>query len=485
MTAGLMASCGDSFLETDIYDGVDVDSGIGSAETAGYALNGTYYRLFNYYFAGNYANNIGDIASDITYWNTNMQHWNAIYTFTYDDTNGYFSSLWNYGYKVIDNSARVIQACENLMEDSSVEDEIYLKLYEAEARCLRAYASQVLVNVFCHQVKVNGVDYSSMPGIVVVDEPIVAYDPIERSTIGETYNQIVNDLKTAIKLYEEIGGDRGDLYYFNEAAAYGLLARAYTYLEDWSNAIAAAQGAIAVSGIDELAYTVKDYMALYADDDSNWESMFALAINNIDNWSANSCGTLYTTYGYSASPYLMSLYGENDVRLSLLYFTTSEKVSDWAAASTFSGGKFYFGGGNTAYATNYIVNAPEMFLIQAEGYANLNQISQAQDALLVVAKRNPDITTGSDVGTTQAEILSFLHDERARELFQEGHRLWDLRRWGVNANFNAYGAPAINFYMNNYNAGDLVFPVPAAEINAGFGVTQNENWGSSRPSING
>lgn len=474
-----MASCGDKFLETDIYHGVDVDEGLASPTSVGYALNGVYYRLFQYYYAGNYATMIGDIASDITYWNQNTQHFNDIYTFSYLENNSYLLYIWNYGYKVVDNAARVIRACEILMPDATEEEQELLSLYEAEARCLRAYATLNMANIFCHQVKVNGQDYSSMPGLVVVNEPIVAYSHVERSTLGETYAQIIDDLTIATELFGEVG-DQGELYYFNEAAAYGLLARANMYLENWSAAASAAKTAISVSGITELAYTDDEYMELYEGDDTNWESMFALAINSVKNWSANSCGTLFTTYGYSNSPYLYSIYGADDVRTSLLYFSELG-AGEWSSTSVFSGGKFYFGGGNTAYATNYLINAPEMFLIEAEAYANMNQVSDAANALLVVAKRNNAITSVSDLPSTSTGILDFLKEERARELFQEGFRLWDLRRWNAQGNFYAIQAPDIKFQITTNKTGDIVLPIPSREVNSGYGVTQNEGWAATRP----
>ncbi len=67
---GGTSSCGESFLETDYYKGVDVETGLNSVNNIKTALNGTYYQLFRQYFAGNYAINIGDIPTDIAYWNT-------------------------------------------------------------------------------------------------------------------------------------------------------------------------------------------------------------------------------------------------------------------------------------------------------------------------------------------------------------------------------------------------------------------------------
>lgn len=476
-----ITSCGDKWLETDYYAGVEAEGALTNPTVIEYALNGTYYQLQTYYFAGNYATLIGDIASDITYWNQATGHFNQIYQFIYQDTDTYLGYIWEYGYKVVDNSARIIEACEELIPNATEDDEIYLLLFEAEARCLRAYANLAMVNVYAHQAMVNGTSYLSQPGLVIVETPVPAFTEVKRSTIGETYDFIIKDLKTAINYFETIGGDREDPNFMGLAAAYGLLARANMYLENWTDAAAAAQNAIAVSGVDELAYTPGEYMALYAGGNSNWESFFTLGLNSQTSWSANSCGTLFTTYGYSASPYLFSLYGADDCRQSILYWDLTE-TNPTPYDLNFSGGKFgYYGGSNTSYATNYVINAPEMYLIEAEAYAKQNKISDAQKALYVVAHRNPAITAPGDLPASQSGIMEFLYNERARELFQEGFRFWDLRRWNITCNLVGDNAPAINWRKNNVKVSDVVFPIPADEINAGYGVEQNSGWASSRP----
>lgn len=84
-----LSSCGDSFLETDNYKGVDLEGGLNTVTNVSTALNGTYYQLFYYAFAGNYALAIGDIPTDITYWNTKTGHFDGIYTYTFTDTDTY------------------------------------------------------------------------------------------------------------------------------------------------------------------------------------------------------------------------------------------------------------------------------------------------------------------------------------------------------------------------------------------------------------
>ena len=80
--------------------------------------------------------------------------------------------------------------------------------------------------------------------------------------------------------------------------------------------------------------------------------------------------------------------------------------------------------------------------------------------------------------------MSFIKEELASELFQEGLRLYDLRRWDEMAEVNANQAPNVSFVYTNYKISNLLFPIPSAEINAGFGVKQNENWAATLPQIN-
>lgn len=476
----------DDFLNTKQYDAIDLDNGLTDANSINYALNGTYSRLLYYGGAGNYSTLIADYGSDLVYNGGGLgSHLATIYQFTYTDTDDGFNQIWNYSYKVIDNAARIIDACGKVIAKGNLTDSELqqIKTYEAEARCLRAYSSLQLVNVFGHQVKVDGTDYSYMPGIVVIDSPVQAYTHVERSTVGETYSQITSDLEKAIELFEEVS-DRSSLYYFTLKAAYGLMARTQLYLENWQDAADYAQKALDKAGIKTLTYDATQYKALYNGGTSNKESMFALAISTIDNNGSNSAGHFFANYGYSVSPYLYSLYGEKDCRTSVMAFKNDKNW--WGMTNPFNGGKFGdFGDAtpNPDYATNYLINAPEMFLIQAEAYAQLGQTDPSLNALLVVAMRNNAITSVSDLPASVDGILDFIHEERARELFQEGFRLWDLRRWNMPANVFAYRAPSIMFRHENLNVSDLVYPIPANEVNAGYGVEQNEGWEKFKPSL--
>lgn len=476
-------SCGENFLDTDYANGIDQDEGITSVQTAETALTGAYYLLFHYSFAGNYALSIGDMPTDIAYCNFAYGHWDEFFTFTFTDTDTYLASIWSTGYQLANAAARIIQGIDTIYDGCDESEQAELALYKAEAYALRGYAQLILTNVFAHQVKVDGEDFSAEPGIVVITDPIEPLTQVSRSTVGESYEAILSDLKSAIDLFDQAGtavcNSRKSLYYIGRAAVYGLLARTELYLEEWDEARQYASQALTEAGITTLTCDADTYATLYSSNSSNSESLFALAITDSQNWSANSCGTLWSTYGILPSGGLRSLYQETDCRTSIFSYSV---VSGYPF---FNGGKFgVHSSGNAAQATNWLVNAPEMFLIEAEAelQSTTGSIDNARQALLTVARRDTAITTVDDLPSDKEELMEFIRDERARELFQEGLRLYDLRRWGnpVSVGSSSYENPTYSF--ENYDISNLVFPIPSDEVNSGFGVEQND-WSGTLPTL--
>lgn len=481
LSAGLLSSCGNDYLETDIFDGVDLDGGVSTPNDLKTALSGTYYRFFYSYFCGNYAINIGDVLSDLSYWNGGTGHWDGLYQCNYNTTDTYLRYIWEYGYKVEDNAARIIQSGEEMLGTvSSDADKKAINTYLAEAYALRGYATLRLVNVYGHQVKVAGKDFGSEKGIVLVDAPIAAFSEVSRATVKENYDQCIADLKKSISYFAAAGSDRNsseEKFYFNAATANAILARAYMYLEDWSNAKSAAEAALAAAGNPSLVYTAAGFKALWNSNISNTEAFMSLAIDATNNWGANSLGTLWSTYNFSPNLDCLALFGENDVRKSVQEFNAQSTPS----APVYMGGIYgHYSDNNPNFSTCYVATTSEMYLIIAEAEINLGNESAAKEALLTVAKRNLDITSTEDL-PSGADLYKFLKDERGRELFQLGFRFFDIRRWNDPVNLVAYAQPENKYTYPGFRPGDWVLPIPESEVNSGFGVEQNETWHSSRP----
>ena len=270
LTAGL-SGCGDSFLETKFYKGQDIEKGLTSVPIIDAALNGAYDRFYDPRFAGNYALAIGDVSTDIAYWNGVTGHWSSIYGYSFLDTEGYLADIWEYGYKAIDNSTRVIEDASKLYASSTDAEKKSLDRDIAEAYALRGFSRLILTNIFGHQIKVNGKDFSDQPGILISDKIVGPEDQVKRATVGESYAAIVSDLKNALTRFTAAGGDRGSKVYLGVAAVHGLLARTYLYMENWDEAV---------------AY----WRTLATDDDAEFDTVVELDANELEpfvTWGTN------------------------------------------------------------------------------------------------------------------------------------------------------------------------------------------------------
>lgn len=87
------------------------------------------------------------------------------------------------------------------------------------------------------------------------------------------------------------------------------------------------------------------------------------------------------------------------------------------------------GGFQNSELTYYYMRYAEIYLIYAEAMVEQDEIGTALEYLNKVRRRagfTTDLTAGSKAG-----FMSLLRHERMIELAFEGHRFWDLRRWGL------------------------------------------------------
>ena len=116
---------------------------------------------------------------------------------------------------------------------------------------------------------------------------------------------------------------------------------------------------------------------------------------------------------------------------------------------------------------------PELYLTIAEAEAAQGNYAAAKEALgTLLAARYTDFDAASL--PTDASLVTRIRTERNKELIQQGFRWYDARRWGEKISVSA-GA------YKNFDIAQFVYPIPANEINAGYGVTQTENWSAAMP----
>ena len=135
----------------------------------------------------------------------------------------------------------------------------------------------------------------------------------------------------------------------------------------------------------------------------------------------------------------------------------------------------------------------EVLLIYAEAMAMQDKLPEALDALNQVRRRagfTKDLTAA-----TQTEFMKLLRHERKIELAFEGHRFWDLRRWGLASTVlngtSMHGVKPIKVGDNEftYEVVDIDggktrvweeryarFPIPLGEIEQNEAVQQFDEW---------
>lgn len=271
-----------------------------------------------------------------------------------------------------------------------------------EAYALRAMTYFELANIYA---PVYSTENASKPAVpLVLETDLEATFP--KSTLEETYNQILNDINQAKSLVNVKKQAEGFNYRFTEAAVHSLAARVYLYKGDWQKVV------------NEATIALQDNSQL---EDFNSSSILPVnfrsveSVMNLDkNVDYNISSVVF------ASPNLIALYDQaNDLRFAK-YFK--------ASGNKFKTAKYDSNGYNKSS-----FRVSETMLMKAEALARLNQDQAAKDVLLSIAAKRYN-TQGYNTfkakidGLAGSALLTELLAERQRETAFDGLRWYDLRR---------------------------------------------------------
>lgn len=459
VTLGL-ASCN---FDQKTYQAIPTEDAYASVADVQNALNGTYNAFGSYRFYGNYVVAIGDMAADISTASSSSGHFVSVNNYQITDTESTLKLAWEYGFKVVDRSVRLINGANKLIASNNklTESEVAnLNLYIAQAYALRAVTNFCLVNIFGLPYQVGGAN--AQLGLPLLEkEPLEPFVKINRATVAQTYEQITADITTAKSYMEKASTVKGSInqFYLNEAAIYALDARVNLFMGKYEAAKTAAQKAIELRASGDVSNDI--YVSMWANVAITDEDIFTIAKSNDDNLSSNSLNTLYGSYGGKLTLHVSDLLDSLDIRRNLI-------TKDLRPLK--------FNGIPSAQAVSNIpvFRKSEMYLIIAEAEAQANNITASQNALFYTAKRNEAIKNPTDLPSSKDELLTFISKENIREFFEEGHRWYNARRTGEKITPNVAG-------VTGYNVAAFVYPIPADEINAGFCTEQNPNWSDALP----
>lgn len=441
-----------------------------------------------------------DLLQDNDYYNCNMitsndarsddmqtVDWGRIedeYLYLYTKDKDFDNSIWGHPYKVIRHVNNILKFIDNI-EVSQESEHAEKESIKGQALTIRALAHFDLCRMFGKQYShENGASL----GVPIVTEVLDPDAKLERNTVAEVYNQVIDDLNTAIPLLP----DNDNYKKINVWAAKTLLARVYLYIENDALAYSTAVDVINKGPFSLLDNA--DYVDSWAEEGTS-ESIFSILNNVADNGGGEGIGNLSDPDGYGqfvASQDLIDLLRSDpaDIRNEILYIDQKSNHSDpntWGRVLKFPGLgntkaviKDYWENGVALPIAAYVSSVPvfrlsELYLIAAEAAIKEADITNAEYYLNAIVERaNPAAT----VATGDVNLNRVL-TERRKELMAEGHRFFDLLRNKRDISrsmssriFDPNGTPMFIGWQD-YR---VVFPIPIYEINANPNITQNAGW---------
>ena len=503
-----MASC----LNKLPGDAIPQDSGMKTFSDAEQHLTGIYSAYMSGALYSGYLTLLPDIQADLVMAvQGNSNTYGPIWQWDVRPTNSEITSVYGSLYNVIARCNFYLDKVNAVRESLTDDDEItYLDYYTGEVYCARANAYAELIKCFCEAYDKDNAD--NQMG-VALDSTFFGAKPQGRSSLKKSYEFVIRDLLKA----EELLDEDFDAYtnpYVTKAAANALHARVALNMQDWdvaieystklieSDAFALSTSSTYMNGTDVIqggsrTYSYFDYMWTHdLSTEIIWQIGFTTtsysgALGQVFLNFTNDYANLYPDY--MPSEWVVGLYGNTDERRSAYFRTLTTGYQGNPSLTLLI--KYY--GNEADFIPYYIYHVcqpkpmrlAEQYLIRAEAYCRSDKKAYglATDDLKTLAKAR-----GASVGSlSESNWLQVISDERVKELYMEGFRLNDLKRWvnlpqwnkgsdlafsrTTQASAQTGAASTIKIKKNDYR---LVWPIPQHEIEApGSGLKDQQNQG--------
>jgi tetratricopeptide (TPR) repeat protein len=346
---------------------------------------------------------------------------------------------WDNTYKTIFTANTALQAIERIEKGNNV---IYWNNAKGSALFFRAHAYSKLINLFCKPYKESSAN--SDKGLILKLTPELIDIP-SRSTVEESYNQIISDLKNAIDLLP-----KQPLENFktrpSKFASFALLSRVYLSMNKFQLAKDFADSALSISNklIDYNTLNTSTSLPFVRYND---EVIFhARSLNNNVLPTPGNTSNVDTT--------LYKSYDENDLRKKL-FFTSTNPI---LFKGSYTGTNFLFKG----------LTIDELYLTRAECFARAGETALAMKDLNTLLEKR--WKTGKFILITAAsttEAITKILTERNKELCFRGIRWMDLRRLNTEGIYKTTLIKQVGNQTFTLPPDDqrYVYPIPDSELN--------------------
>lgn len=394
------------------------------------AVNGAYSPLSSYRYS--YSSEVALYADarggDITATSLGYNQTLALHRLSTDRTSDFSQGTYQTFTAVLGRVNDVLSKAP-AVKGTLPNNPVYQAYYEdllGQLYALRALAHFELARIFCY-LPIAGVNQDAPnSGIPLNVEVYPEGYAFKRSTLKETYAQIISDFKKALEtLSKDEQTNSGKINYW---AAEALLSRVYLYQADWQNAYRLAIDVI--SNSPYKLYPRSEYVGAWRQQGSS-ESLFEILTTEKSNTGLNSIGNYTRPTGYpefAGSSSFISWFKsghDGDIRTNLITEQADPQGGNKGYYSLKYRGRT--GSSNPTAINNFkVIRLSEVYLIASEAQLKGATATGSHTALeLYNTLRKHRI---SPYTAATSVTLDNLLDERRLELFCEGHRLFDLIR---------------------------------------------------------
>lgn len=334
-------------------------------------------------------------------------------------------------------------------------DEVDIDQYIEAKRNLEGHARFIRAKNFLHGALIWSLAYDESTADTDLGIPLKLSSDYNktsvRSTLQETYQQIISDLKLSIQLLPTHAAHK---LRPGKVAAYGLLARVYLAMRDYKNCLSYTDSALSITD------TLIDFNSLNVN--ATWP--FSPRFSNPEDL-LNMYSTSPVTLNNSIARIdraLYQSYEKDDLRKKVYFKKNSDNTYSFKGSIIGSGAIY------TGIATD------ELYLMKAECLARENNVNEAMHTLnTLLSSRWLEESFVPYTANGKQQALTQILTERRKELLMRGLRWMDIKRLnkeGANISLTRN----LNETIYTLPANDLRFALPIPEdIVEATGMQQN------------
>lgn len=498
VTLSLMVST-TSCLDKMPQSAIPVDEAMQSYNDAEQTVTGIYSMMKSGALWSGALTLLPDIQADLVYAvdgysNTYGQHW----LWDIRSTNSEIESVYAALYGIISNCNFYLEKIDAVIAKQTDDERItILEQYTGEVYTIRALCYSELLKLYCKAYDPATADKEL--GVVLRK----TYSEPERSvraSLKESYEFVVEDLKKAEEILDP-DYDVYSSYYMTNAVAHALHARVALYMQDWESAI---EHSTAVIEQENGMYALSPANVTYTNGMTYFDYMWNYDLATETIWQV---GFTTTSYGgalgqvflsfnndytyyypdYVPAQWVLDLYVSGDMRYNAYFANLSTGYDhglQWPLLVKYYGNQEFIG----YYIYHVSMPKPfrlaEQYLIRAEAHCRKDNPDFSAASRDISTLRESRFQSGGAISLTADNCIEQIANERARELYMEGHRLQDIKRWGdLYNNGNGFTRTPQKSTLSegsslSVKADDprFVWPIPQHELEApGSEVEPNES----------